>query len=101
LHELIITDWKEYFEVLKRDLAAAVGQVSFTADIWSDGLHHPYLGMTAHWIKWGENSQLSLEAGLIAFHRLVGRHDGKGLVKAALAMLDRADATLKVWSRST
>ncbi|KIK10799.1 hypothetical protein PISMIDRAFT_123916, partial [Pisolithus microcarpus 441] len=49
--ELTISAWKSYFEVLKKDMEVAVGQISFTADIWSNSLHHPYLGMTAHWIK--------------------------------------------------
>ncbi|KIK24284.1 hypothetical protein PISMIDRAFT_98699 [Pisolithus microcarpus 441] len=51
LHELTISAWKSYFKVLKRDMEAAVGQISFTADVWSDSLCHPYLGMTAHWIR--------------------------------------------------
>ena len=52
--------------------------------------------MTAHWIKWKADGCLSLEAALIAFHCLVGRHDGKALASTALAMLDHASATLKV-----
>ncbi|KAF9222732.1 hypothetical protein BS17DRAFT_662454, partial [Gyrodon lividus] len=68
--ELVITAWKGYFEILKKDLADSVGQVSFTADIWSNGLHCPYLGITAHWIKKDGNGCLTLESALLAFHRL-------------------------------
>ncbi|KIM57467.1 hypothetical protein SCLCIDRAFT_80083, partial [Scleroderma citrinum Foug A] len=68
LKELIITAWKQYFSILKQDLVEVVGQISFTADIWSNSLCCPYIGMTAHWIKWKADGCLSLEAALIAFH---------------------------------
>ncbi|KIM56409.1 hypothetical protein SCLCIDRAFT_79690, partial [Scleroderma citrinum Foug A] len=68
LKELIITAWKQYFSILKQDLAEAVEQISFTADIWSNSLCCPYLGMTTHWIKWKADGHLSLEAALITFH---------------------------------
>ncbi|KIK11620.1 hypothetical protein PISMIDRAFT_73432, partial [Pisolithus microcarpus 441] len=96
LHKLTISAWKSYFKVLKKDMEVAVGQISFTADIWSDSLHHPYLGMTAHWIKRNTSSHLTLEVNLIAFHQLMGCHNGKALVKVALDMLDCSNATIKV-----
>ncbi|KIK15458.1 hypothetical protein PISMIDRAFT_115131, partial [Pisolithus microcarpus 441] len=71
-------------------------QISFTADVWSDSLCCPYLGMTACWIGQNINSCLTLEANLIAFHWLLGRHDGKALAKVALNMLDCSSVTLKV-----
>ncbi|KIK15357.1 hypothetical protein PISMIDRAFT_115302 [Pisolithus microcarpus 441] len=46
----IIQVWKDYFAILKIDLASAVGDVSFTADIWSSDSRRPYLALTAHWI---------------------------------------------------
>ncbi|KAH7918397.1 hypothetical protein BV22DRAFT_998179, partial [Leucogyrophana mollusca] len=51
LRELVLDAWREYFNVLKRDLANAAGRVSFTTDIWSDDNLRPFLAMTAHWIS--------------------------------------------------
>ncbi|KIM50573.1 hypothetical protein SCLCIDRAFT_85431, partial [Scleroderma citrinum Foug A] len=51
MQEMVLTAWTDHFEVLKKDLVVtAMGQVSFTASIWSDKLHCSYLGLTAHWI---------------------------------------------------
>ncbi|KAI0263898.1 hypothetical protein BGY98DRAFT_905398, partial [Russula aff. rugulosa BPL654] len=71
LSELVIRAWKEHFQVLKRELAAAMGQVSFTMDIWSDQNRRSYLAITAHWIaKCGDTEALALKTALIAFHHL-------------------------------
>ncbi|KIK17964.1 hypothetical protein PISMIDRAFT_43791, partial [Pisolithus microcarpus 441] len=48
--ELILEAWRDYFRILKQDLAKALGQISFTTDIWSAENLHPYLATTAHWI---------------------------------------------------
>lgn len=77
-----------------------MGQISFTADIWSDQNRQSYLAITAHWIaKRGDTEVdvLTLKAALIAFHRLRSRHDGQSLADAVLHLLDRAGITDKVW----
>lgn len=114
IRQLIVEAWNQYFHVLKGDLEVSVsavlftftevwvsknamGQVSFTADIWSDQNRAAYLAMTAHWIaKVEETSTLYLKGALIAFHRLRKRHTGKSLAKTVMHLLDRADITLKV-----
>ena len=72
-----------------------MGQISITADVWSDQNRRPFLAMTAHWIAKVEGT-LQLKATLIAFHFLHGRHDGKTLAEAVLKLLDRAEITLRV-----
>ena len=74
-----------------------MGRVSFTADIWSDQTRQPYLAITAHWISECEGTgALELKTALIAFHRLLGRHDGRSLASIILELLDRAGVTGKV-----
>jgi hypothetical protein len=74
-----------------------MGQISFTADIWSDQNRQPYLAITAHWIGNVEGTTaLQLKAALIAFHRVRSRHDGKSLAETVLRLLDRAQVTVKV-----
>ncbi|KAJ8581509.1 hypothetical protein M405DRAFT_751700 [Rhizopogon salebrosus TDB-379] len=97
LSQLIVEAWKRYFHVLKGDLANAMGQVSFTADIWSNQALAAYLAMTAHWIaKVEETGTLALKGALTSFHRICNKHTGKSLARTVLHLLDRADVTIKV-----
>lgn len=74
-----------------------MGQVSFTADIWSDQNRRPFLAITAHWIAKVEGTTaLQLKTALIAFQRLYGRHDGETLAETVLKLLDRVEITVKV-----
>jgi hypothetical protein len=71
--------------------------ISFTADIWSDHNRRSYLCVTAHWISRDmATKSLAFRNALIAFHRLVGGHDGKSLAQALLQILDRAGITAQV-----
>lgn len=73
----------------------AVGQISFTCDVWSDQNRRSFLALTAHWIaQVGET--LELKTALIAFQALTGRHTGELLAETVLSLLDRAHATNKV-----
>jgi hypothetical protein len=114
MHELIVNAWKRYFQTLKADLTVplsimirllhtnpliqkAAGEISVTADMWSDQNHQSYLAMTAHWIaKVDETTALNPKVALIVFHHVLGTHDGKSLAKIVLQLLDRAEITLKV-----
>jgi hypothetical protein len=74
-----------------------MGQVSITADVWSDQNCRPFLAMTAHWIAQVEGtSALQLETALIVFHRLHGRHNGKTLAETIVKLLNQAQITVKV-----
>ena len=57
----------------------------------------PYLAITAHWIAKDGTSPLQMKTALIAFHRIHGSHDGKSLASTVLALLDRAEVTVKVY----
>jgi hypothetical protein len=75
----------------------AVGQISFTCDVWSDQNQWSFLAITAHWIaRVGQKSSLELKTALIAFQGLSGSHTGELLVDTVLTLLDRANATNKV-----
>ncbi|KAG2738986.1 hypothetical protein P692DRAFT_201688711, partial [Suillus brevipes Sb2] len=50
IRELILEAFDEYFGALKRDLAGALGKVSFTSDLWSNSKLRPFMAITAHWI---------------------------------------------------
>ncbi|KAI0919445.1 hypothetical protein AcV7_006181 [Taiwanofungus camphoratus] len=97
VRELIIKAWKIGFDMLKDDLTHAIGKISFTLDIWSDQRRRPYLCLTGHWIARDKlTKSLLLKAGLLAFHRIFGKHDGKNLAKIVLKLLDRAGVTVKL-----
>lgn len=72
--------------------------MSFTADIWSSDSRRPYLAVTAHWIQAMNpetQSNLQMRSGLLAFHRIRGRHTGQSLARTLLYLLDRAGVTVK------
>ncbi|KIK19120.1 hypothetical protein PISMIDRAFT_73524, partial [Pisolithus microcarpus 441] len=81
----IIQAWKDYFAILKIDLASAVGDVSFMADIWSSDSRHPYLALTAHWItKISQSRSLQPRSALLTFHCICGRHTRLSLARMIL-----------------
>jgi hypothetical protein len=78
-------------------IQAAMGQVSFTLDIWTGSNCRHYLAITAHWIAAVKGSSaLKLKAALIAFHQLRKNHSGKELAETVMCLLDRAGVTVKV-----
>lgn len=56
----------------------APGRVSFTTDLWTDSGLHPFMAVTAHFIKETE-SKWTLEARLIAFKSMPKSHTGVAL----------------------
>ncbi|KIK77306.1 hypothetical protein PAXRUDRAFT_167301, partial [Paxillus rubicundulus Ve08.2h10] len=75
----------------------AMGEILFTADIWSSNSLNPYLAVTAHWI--GQDSttgicKLSFECALVAFHYILGSHTGAELAKMLLHLIDHASISL-------
>lgn len=74
-----------------------MGKISFTADLWSDKNLRPYLCMTAHWMGRNKHSgSLDLKCALVAFHNMVGKHDGENIARVVVALLDRAGITIYV-----
>lgn len=74
-----------------------MGQVSLTADIWTDQCSRSFLALTAHWIaKVEKTTSLEYKTALVAFHRLPGKHDGSAIAEAVIKLLDRAHITVKV-----
>jgi hypothetical protein len=66
-------------------------------DIWSDHNRRPFMCITGHWIARDKTTRsLTLKVALIAFHRLIGSHDGKTMAETVLRLLDRAGITTKV-----
>ncbi|KAF9502868.1 hypothetical protein BS47DRAFT_1310589, partial [Hydnum rufescens UP504] len=51
VQKMIIQMWHAEFKNLKWEVASSLGKVSFTADIWTDGVLRPYLAVTTHWIQ--------------------------------------------------
>ncbi|KIK74714.1 hypothetical protein PAXRUDRAFT_174871, partial [Paxillus rubicundulus Ve08.2h10] len=75
----------------------APGQISHTANIWSNDNCCPFLAMTAHWISEEPSTgTLKHKSVLLTFHRIHRDHSGKLLAKTILYLLDRAKTTAKV-----
>ncbi|KAG2747743.1 hypothetical protein P692DRAFT_201684725, partial [Suillus brevipes Sb2] len=77
---LIIDAWRDYFPILKRDLAL-----------------RPFLALTAHWLaRETANSSLVLKGTLIAFHYMPGSHVGKALGSTIFNLIKCAGVTHNV-----
>jgi len=87
VRESILDSWATRFNKMKKDFEVSLsrftlrailfiihqavpGRISFTADIWSDQSRHPYLAVTAHWIKRHESTRAANRNRTI---RLYGR----------------------------
>ena len=76
----------------------AIGNISFTMDVWSDGNLWSYLALTAHWISEDPSTKsLHLESTLLGFYPVCERHTGETLTKVVLFLLDRLGITTKVY----
>jgi len=80
-----------------------MGKISFTTDMWSDPNLTPYMAVTAHWIKAetrktpkGRRRKYTLQADLIGFHPIPGRHNGDHLAHTFLHIIDRLKIAEKV-----
>ena len=74
-----------------------MGEISFTADIWSSESLDPYLAVSAHWITQDMvtgTCKLSLKSTLITFHYILGNCTGVELAKTFLHLIDRAGIPL-------
>ncbi|KAG5649373.1 hypothetical protein H0H81_004256 [Sphagnurus paluster] len=81
----IMKAFKKYFQDLIDELQAALGDISFTADLWSSKTRYPYFAVTAHWVARKDPlNLLSLCSGLIAFHCVQGKHSGEQLARITL-----------------
>jgi hypothetical protein len=90
---LIFSDNYSHFFLIQ----AAVGQVSFTLDTWSDQKRRHYLAITAHWIAEAKGTlSLRLKVALIAFHQLGRNLSGQSIARTVRHLLDRAGVTRKV-----
>jgi hypothetical protein len=65
--------------------------------MWSDRNRRSYLCVTAHWISRDKTTKgLSFKNALIAFHQVIGGHDGMSLAQTLLQLLDRAGIASQV-----
>lgn len=74
----------------------SLGQISFTADGWSDGRRRTFLAITSHWCGRNSNGRISMRDALLAFHHVTGSHDGEHLAEITHKMLDRANIVERV-----
>ena len=77
----------------------ALGEISFTADFWSDPNRRSFFAITAHWLaRHPSGTGLDFRIALIAFHRVGKAHTGQVIASEAMALLDRVGVTSRVRS---
>lgn len=71
------------------------GLMSFTFDIWSDGLRKSFLALTAHWVSLAE-AALTLQSSLVAFRHISGPHTGEHIANVLFGLFEQLNITKKV-----
>ncbi|KAJ2975727.1 hypothetical protein NUW54_g11681 [Trametes sanguinea] len=88
IHNLLVREYQEEIENIRRELTNALGRVSFTCDLWSCNSLRGFLAITVHYCSEGEEKQLKLETRLGAFCYIPGRHTGANLAQHFMQVLE-------------
>ncbi|KAF7326526.1 HAT family dimerization domain-containing protein [Mycena venus] len=103
IRKRIIEIWDEHLNTLQREMAAAIGMISTTMDMWTDKQKKPFMAVTTHWLQAtlintpaGPQYKLTLRTDLVGFLRVPGHHDGEHLATAFLYIIDRIDIASKL-----
>ena len=96
LTNLIYEAYLKDHEQMRKDLQVALGQVSFTSDIWSDPVLTPFMALTAHFCARNEAGRLEIAERLLAFRLVEGSHDGENLGQMMYDIVKETGAIHKV-----
>ncbi|KAK6991690.1 hypothetical protein R3P38DRAFT_3227535 [Favolaschia claudopus] len=103
IHNRIMQLLDEHLDRTAAEIAAALGKLSTTMDVWTDQRLRPYMAIRGHWIETkavptpsGTQYALKLRSALIGFIQIPGRHDGEHLAHAFLHGIDRIKAANKL-----
>jgi len=75
------------------DKLSTVKSISMTLDIWSDRRMRAYLGITGHYIEFG---QLQLSSSLLSCSRFRGSHTGERIAAEVVSVMDAYQIQQKV-----
>lgn len=77
-------------EFLTRNMSvkASLGQISFTSDMWTNGILKGFMAITAHYMMKDAAGHLTMKSCLIAFRQVWGSHDGPNMAKSFLSVLE-------------
>ncbi|GLB45633.1 putative encoded by [Lyophyllum shimeji] len=87
LTQLIYERFQLEFKKLIEELKNAAGRISFTSDLWTDQNRRSYMAITAHFMSFGINGQVTMTTRLVAFRYVPGSHSGQNLAKVFVAIL--------------
>jgi hypothetical protein len=73
-----------------------LGKIFVTANAWSSASLQLYFTITAHWAYRDTDGSIKIQARLIAFHRIFGRHTREKMAQLCIDLLDRARTTSNV-----
>lgn len=95
----ILNNFADYLSDNRQAICAAPGTISTNWDMWTeDQTSKPYLGLIGSWIDVTPECW-TLRAEVLAFHIVMGAHDGDNLGRYFVKFLDRAGVTGKEYSK--
>ncbi|KAF5351590.1 hypothetical protein D9758_007266 [Tetrapyrgos nigripes] len=86
LTELIFEQFENCFKNTQDKMKCSLGCISYTSDMWSNGVLQGFMAITAHYMIY-EHRHLVMRSQLIAFRYVDGSHDGPNMAKAFFQIL--------------
>jgi hypothetical protein len=95
----IINNFTNYLNNICSAIQASPGTVSTNWDMWTqDQTSDPYFGMLGSWINVSPASW-TLRVEILAFHIVIGAHDGENLGRYFVKFLDHSAITERSYSK--
>jgi hypothetical protein len=85
---MILDEHTKQITLLKAELLASKGWISFTIDLWTDPNLNPFMAVTVHWCSENAQGNAIYSSGLIAFHHTPWSHTGEALCEHFLKIID-------------
>ncbi|GJJ10160.1 hypothetical protein Clacol_004386 [Clathrus columnatus] len=103
---MIARAWDFYFQEMQLEMKGSEGKILLTSDLWDDKSMKAYAGVMAHYavqIKSGTcgKGDLILQASLIGFLPIPGKHRGQDIARSLLFVMDRAGISDKIFCITT
>ena len=100
VHVKITNEFIDFLAALKRDIAAAPGNISTLWDMWTvPHTSDPIMGMLLQWIEVRVDGGWVFRDEVGAFRKIFGKHDGGNLGRYFVGLLDRAGVTSRKHSK--
>lgn len=77
-----------------------MGRISYTSDMWSNGILKGFMAITAHYMVKDLSGHVVMRSRLITFRQVHGSHDGANMAKSFMSVLEELGISDRVRTMS-